>query len=180
MSNVIKISDAVKYDLNPFMEDLCASVNIGKKQIIVGDATDLLYNENTGEITGKTVVHKFQEVDKEKFVKLFVNEISFMHDLSKRGHKVLDYIVSNLKPKKDEVYMHLPEVMKYCNYTQVNHVYRGIAELLGANILAVSHKPNIWFINPMFIFNGSRLTLIKEYVIKERNKVIEDVKSLDS
>lgn len=175
MEKVIRKSDAIRYDENPFLAIMCASVNIGKKQIIVGDASDVWRNELTGELKGKTVIHKYQEIEKDKFVKLFVNEVAFMHDLSRRGLKVLSYVIENLKPKKDEIYMHLPDVMKHCSYTQVNHVYTGIGELLGANILAVSSKPNIWYINPTFIFNGSRLTLIKEYVSKDADNMIEQL-----
>jgi hypothetical protein len=42
-----------------------------------------------------------------------------------------------------------------------------LAELIGNEIIAMSDKPNIWYINPSVIFNGDRIAFIKEYNLKK-------------
>lgn len=43
----------------------------------------------------------------------------------------------------------------------------GLAELLEASIIARSEESSLYFINPMVMFNGNRITFAKSYVRKQ-------------
>ena len=46
-------------------------------------------------------------------------------------------------------------------------VYKGLAELVKAEIIARGPADNLWFINPLIVFNGDRVTFAKTYVRKK-------------
>ena len=119
------------------------------------------------------MIHKYTQVDKSQFIKLYVNEVSSLFNLSKSGLKIFGYIVTNIKPINDEVYLHIQTIQKYYNYKSNVSIYRGLRELIDANIVAKSERPNIWYINPAVIFNGDRLVFIREYRLKKVNDVLE-------
>ena len=46
-------------------------------------------------------------------------------------------------------------------------VLAGLAELVKAEIIARGPADNLWFINPLIVFNGDRVTFAKTYVRKK-------------
>jgi len=46
-------------------------------------------------------------------------------------------------------------------------VISSLAELVGAGLIARSTDPLIYFLNPLIVFNGSRVTFAKSYVRKQ-------------
>lgn len=52
-------------------------------------------------------------------------------------------------------------------------IYKGLAELITAEIIARGPNEYVWFINPMIVFNGDRVTFAKTYV-KKKTKTIDD------
>ncbi|KAA3824478.1 hypothetical protein F3F35_31800 [Bacteroides ovatus] len=61
-------------------------------------------------------------------------------------------------------------------------VYRGLAELVKAEIIARGINENLWFINPLIVFNGDRVSFTKTYVRKKslstKKKAEEDERQL--
>lgn len=170
MKEISKVSQAPKHKVNPFLDqDEVIRVNSGKKKAIIGQSkSHAIANLDTGEISGSMVMMEERTVDKEQFVKLFTSEIRALFDLSKSGIKVFGYIVENLKPGDDKIYIYLPHLMEYCNYKAKNRAYVGLGELVKSNILAASEMPNFWYVNPKIVFNGDRIAFIKAYRIKEK------------
>ena len=164
---LIRVSDAERYKDNPFIQNSVLRINTKKQTSIIGRSSNVMLNAETGELEGITLLHKFTEVDKQQFVKVFVNEVSFMLSLSISGTKVLSYVISILKQDSAEVYIYIPALLEYCGYKVKNQAYNGLAELIGNEIIAMSDKPNIWYINPSVIFNGDRIAFIKEYNLKK-------------
>lgn len=168
MSTKLTVSNATKYETNPFIEEDTLVINKGKQQIIAGSANRVLVNPDTGETEGIAILHKFKEVDKEQFVKIYVDEIKALFDLSKSGLKVLGYFLQAMRINTDEIYLSIPKLMKYCNYSYKAQAYKGLAELLSNKIIAMSRDTNIWFINPHIIFNGDRIAFVKQYKLKAK------------
>jgi hypothetical protein len=166
-----EVSQAVKYKTNPFIEDEIFQLNTGKKTIIVGSNRKVLVDSESGEIEAVTMLHKFKEVDKEIFVKLFIGEVQSLFDLSKSGLKVFGYILQTLRINEGTIYLNIPDMMTYCNYKSKMQCYRGLTELLANKIIAMSSQPNLWFINPKIVFNGDRIAFVKEYRLKQTHKV---------
>lgn len=153
---------------NPFLKDKPLKIDQAKKQIMVGSTKDILVNSETGETEGLTLLAKYKEVDKTQFVKLFIDEVSYMFELSRAGIRVFSFVLQCLKINNDEIYIHIPDLMKHCNYKQPNQAYKGLAELIKNEIIAMSEKNNLWYINPNVVFNGDRIVFMKEYRIKEK------------
>jgi len=167
----LKVSTGKKYNHNPFVSGGVLKIDKGKRQIIAGSTKKVLVDTDTGETEGIAMLHKYHEVDKTQFVKLFISEVSALFDLSKSGLKVFGYVLSALRINVDEVYIDIQELKKYCGYKQKNQVYKGLAELMSCKIIAMSNKSSIWYINPNIIFNGDRIVFAKEYRIKKSNEI---------
>ena len=73
------------------------------------------------------------------------------------------YLTTLLKPNKDEVYIFVPDVMEFCQWSSKPRVYKAIKELIKYEIIAPSWKPNIYYINPSVLFNGDKLILVQMY-----------------
>ena len=176
MGNVVKVSEAVAHSENPFLKDGVLKVDKANKTILMGGTKDVVVNMETGATEGITMLHKFKEVDRTQFVKLYTSEIQSLFDLSQAGLKVFGYVVQCMRIKDDTIYINVPDLKEFCGYKQTKQVYRGLAELIANQVIAKSSKSNIWFINPSVIFNGDRIAFIKEYRLKEKAKVGEQMK----
>lgn len=165
-TELIPVSKAEKHETNPFFEPV-TKIDKGRRTIIAGHTKDILVNSDTGEVSGVSLLHRYKEVDKESFVKLYIGEVSALFDLSKTGLKVFGYVLTALRVNKAEIYLHIPDLMEYCGYKQKNQVYKGLSELITNKIIAQSTRPGIWYINPTIVFNGDRIAFIKEYRLIE-------------
>jgi len=172
MSELIKVSEATKHTISPFLDNNVINVERGKKHIIMGGINDVVVDTTTGETTGIGLMHKIKVVDKQQFVKLFTNEVSALFDLSKTGLKVFAYVLQALRINNDRIYINPFKVMEFCEYKTKRQVYKGLSELISSNIIAMSDEPNIWFINPTVIFNGDRIAFIKEYRLQPDKETI--------
>lgn len=149
----------------------------GKKQIIVGGTHKVLVDTNTGDSEDITFFHRYKEVDKDKFVKLFVNEVQALFDLSKTGLKVFGYVLQSLKINQDLIYIDIEDARNYCGYKSKKQVYKGLSELIGNKIIAMSKRTSLWYINPKIVFNGDRIAFVKEYRLKKRSEGPEESQS---
>ena len=64
--------------------------------------------------------------------------------------------------------------MEYTEYKNKKQVFEGLADLLSNGIIARGKHHNQYFINPMIIFNGNRITFAKTYVRKQMKKIAAD------
>ena len=164
-----------KHSINPFlMDDGVIKIERGKKAIIMGGTKDILVDQETGETKALGVLAKYQEVDRTKFVKIYVNEIKNIFDLSTTGYKVFAYLLTCIKINNDEIYLNIQDCVDFCKWKATVQVYRGLGELMKNEIIAQSKKSNIWFINPNIIFNGDRFAFIKQYTLKNEKQLPAD------
>ena len=160
----IKIGEA--YKVNPFvMEDgkMILGVDRKIKKKIHGSTEDVLMNVITGDMKGTSVIMRNKETDSNTFVKVFIASYDKLSNLGKAGQKLAHYIISNLKPNDDKIYIHIPEVCEFCGWKARNQFYTALKELYKNELLAPSEKSGIYFINPNVLFNGDRLLLIQQY-----------------
>lgn len=159
--------DAIRYQSNPFVDEPYFKIETKRQTFIAGSAKKLLVDPETGVTEGVTLIHKYKEVDKNAFVKLYLSEIKSLFELSKAGLKAFAYVLHALKINEAEAYISINELMKYCGYKQNNQAYKGLGELMANKIIAMSERDNIWYVNPNFIFNGDRVAFIKQYKLTE-------------
>ena len=72
-----------------------------------------------------------------------------------------------MKPKNDLIIFNRKKCLEYTKYKTNKAVYKGLAELVKAEIIARGPADNLWFINPLIVFNGDRVTFAKTYVRKK-------------
>jgi hypothetical protein len=124
-------------------------------------------DRGTGEVLGRgaAVIYEWEEVDQERFVKLFIGGLKKAAGLSKTGLALFETIYQQMreKPNTDQVMLsHLsaPKNMKKSSY------YAGVAELLDREILYRSQFDGTFFVDINCMFNGDRLAFVKGYHLK--------------
>lgn len=148
------------------------ATNTGEKAIL--QAID----PNTGEVLGATSFVRQIEVDEDQFVKIYLTNFKSFFDLSTSAIRVFGYLIKNLLPSRDIVIFDVESAKEYTGYKAHRMIYEGLAELLKANIIARGWSDNIYFINPMCMFNGNRLTYVKTYIKKKKKQAQEDPNQL--
>jgi hypothetical protein len=184
-----------KYRENPFLKHTAELSISGYKKII--SPTDpnkfLIVNSDTSEATPAGFYFR-KEVEKNEFVKIYAEGAAALMDLKTAGTKVFQLVYGQLfgKSGKDKTEIVL-------NYELLNEkeqkilsrrtFERGITELIKAGFIAESVVASYYYINPAFLYNGNRLALVNEYVLKCTNSdgipiidhvIIEDGASFES
>ena len=182
--NKTNVTDFPINRVNPFMEQAIEVVqknvvkkyknatNTGEKAIL--QAVD----PNSGEVLGVTSFVRQVEVDEEQFVKIYLTNFKSFFDLSTSAIRVFGYLIQNLVAGKDLVLFGLEAAKNYTKYTAKSTIYIGLTELLQAGIIARGWSESVYFINPMCLFNGNRLTYVKTYVKKKKKQAQEDPNQL--
>lgn len=171
----IKLSDFKRNDENPFMNQAIEEVekhivkkyrnSTGQGQRALVAAADI----HTGEIF-KTSFLRQMEVDEDQFVKLYLSNFAAFFDLSKAAIRVFGYFMQAMKPKNDMVVFLLDKCLEYTGYKAKDTIYRGLAELVANEIIARGPSDTLWFINPLIVFNGDRVSFTKTFVKKKEQE----------
>lgn len=175
MSSIIKLSDCKRHSENPFVEKAIEEVNgsLVKKYRTAsnqGEQAVLRAVDDKGEILGHTTFVRQIEVDETQFAKVYLSQFSAFFDLGPQAIKVFGYIMQKLVPKKDSFSFYIDECMEYTGYTAKASIYKGVAELVNAEIIARGKYDTKYFINPLIVFNGDRVSYVKSYVKKKKKK----------
>jgi len=162
---------------NPFVKQAVEQVqkNIVKKYKTAtktGEKAILkAFDENTGEVLGHTQFIRQIEVDEEQFAKIYLSNFSAFFDLKPQAFKVFGYILKQLIPNKDEFIFLFEDCLKYTEYKSPTSVRIGLTSLLEEEIIARGRTDFLYFINPMVVFNGNRITFAKSYVKKKKKQI---------
>lgn len=136
------------------------------KRVQIGDThKGFVVDNGTGEILGRgaAFAYEFEEVDKERFVKLYLAGLKQASGLSKAGLAVFEIVYRALResPGKDTV--NLSQDMS--NLAPATY-RRGLRELLEKEFLYRSPYDGTFFVNIRFMFNGDRLAFVKGYRLR--------------
>lgn len=152
------------YRTNPSVPD---SNEISRaKRVQIGDShKGFVVDNGTGEILGRGAAYsyEFEEVDKERFVKLYLAGLKQASGLSKAGLAVFEIVYSELResPGRDQVQLSQDEsVLAPATFR------RGLRELLEKEFLFRSPYDGTFFVNIRFMFNGDRLAFVKGYKLR--------------
>lgn len=170
--NYKKITDFDKHNSNPFVEKAIEDIKVVKRTQVIRsrDKNDiqLIKDTQTGEINGHSAFMRFVEVDEEKFAKVYLSQFASFWDLSKPAIRVFGYILSVLKPNQDNFIFELDTCMDYTQYKQKSMIFTGLANLIECGIIARSKYEYRYYINPLIVFNGDRVTFAKTYLKKKK------------
>lgn len=166
------LSDFKLNKTNPFMPN--ALVKIGSALIdrnVKGSNQDekaiLKAVDGDGQILGNTVFMRNKVVDEEQFLKFYFDEFQKFFSLKPASIKVFGYIINLIKqrPNHDSINFYTEDCIKATNYTKMT-IYRALAELCNAQIIARGGNEYEYFINPMVMFNGDRVSFATTYINK--------------
>lgn len=152
----------ILYDENPFVP----SVAVKRKRITNKRGDMTLINNDNGVIASSIAgFWEVQEVDSSQFLKLFINGVKALKELSSAGTKVFEilYIEMQNNIGKDRVYLSIANVNQEITPISKTIYTRGMRELIDKGFLAASSSMNLYWINPDFLWNGDRLAFVKEY-----------------
>jgi intergrase/recombinase len=157
---------------NPFIEKAIDEINdniVKKYRNATGtDQRAILqaFDPKTGETLGHTTFVRQIEVDEDKFAKMYLSQFSAFFDLGTQGIRVFGYIMSKLVIGQDMFIFILSDVMEYTKYSSKSSIFIGLGQLLKAEIIARGPSDSLYYINPLVVFNGNRVTYAKTYVKK--------------
>lgn len=162
------------HTLNPFLDT--TQIHTRKRSLTVAKGTSIL-DASTGEEQGTTTIAQVQEVDDEKFVKLFSGSIKAYFDLNAPGAKVFSVLLMAVQgaPNTDKIFINARVASEASTAlgkklsTAVFH--RGMKELVEKQIIAHSQDAGWVFINPAIIFNGNRARFLLDLRKKTKNKI---------
>lgn len=173
MAKYNKVRDYESHQTNPFVEKAISDIKIIKKNQVVKsqDRSEIQMIVNqSGEVEGHTAFMRFVEVEEDKFTKVYLNQFHSFWDLSKSAIRVFGYIMTVLIPKKDWFYFDMTDCLKYTKYSTEKSVFEGIGSLIENGIIARSESHIKYYINPLVIFNGDRVSFAKTYIKKKKQE----------
>ena len=153
------------YQTNPSIPS-AQEIKRGKRTQIGNDHKGLVVNNGNGEILGHgvAVAYEWEEVDKERFVKLYLAGLKQAAGLSKAGLAVFEIVYNQVRerPGQDSV-----PLDAHSSGLHAVTYRRGLRELLEKEFLFRSPNPGLFFVNIRFMFNGDRLAFVKGYTVKK-------------
>ena len=172
-----RVRKTKRYRENPFLKEVVENAKIGYKRIASKDNADLaIINKNTGELQGAAGLWYKEEVEKSKFLKIYADGLAQILGLKSPGKKVFMLVYNQLYGRigKTEIILHYEALTEdERKKISLRTFTTGVTELIKANFIAQSMVPAVFFINPNYIYNGNRIAMIKEFVLKEEEKEIE-------
>src|SRR5450830_268255 len=155
-----------RYLKNPFIQEASNSTKTGVRRITNKTKDQMMVmSPETGEIFGHAGFWQAQEVDKTQFVKLYVNGVRALKELTGAGAKVFELLYVRVQEAigKDQLWLTHPSIDQALTPMSEATFYRGMKELLEKKFIAESTTPGLYFLNPDYIWNGDRLAFVKEY-----------------
>lgn len=167
------------YVENPFLVEIKTKTRrVTNKR---GDMT--LVNSETGEIQSQIAgFWESEEVDSTKFVKLFINGVKALKELTGAGTKVFEVLYIKVQESigKDQIYMSFSTIDQTISPMSEATYTRGMRELIEKEFIAATPNIAMYWLNPDFVWNGDRIAFVKEFRKKQTDKTIKrDPKTID-
>lgn len=141
-----------------------------RKARLGDDRHGIVIDDGTGEILGRggAYVYEFEEVDKERFVKLFLAGLKQASSLSKAGLAIFEIVYDQVResPNTDQVQLSYYRARQRIRGLAERTYQRGLRELFDQEFLFRSPEDGTFFVNIRYMFNGDRLAFVKAYQVK--------------
>lgn len=147
-------------------------ISTSRRAQIGTEQKGLVVNNGNGEIlgAGTALMYQWEEVDKERFVKLYLAGLKQAVGLSKAGLAMFELIYKQMQdnPGKDSV-----QLSVHTSPLPARTYQRGVRELLEREFLFSSPFEGIFFVNIRFMFNGDRIAFVKGYRLKKDTRQLD-------
>lgn len=146
------------------------SIGRARKRQIGDEHKGMVIDTGTGEVLGPggAVAYEWEEVDAERFVKLFLTGLKQASGLSKSGLTIFEIVYNQVRQRPNDDRVELSYRIA-CNSIPdlADRTYnRGLRELLDKEFLFRSQADGVFFVNIRYMFNGDRLAFVKAYHLK--------------
>lgn len=169
----------VLYKINPFM----SGVKPRTRRVANKRGNMMLVSSDTGEVQAPVAgFWEAEQVDSAKFVKLFVNGVKALKELTGSGTKVFEVLYLRIQENigKDRIFMSFSDLDQVITPMSQSTYKRGLAELIQKGFIAATPTQGWFWLNPDYVFNGDRLAFVKEYQKVSRPKRAQvDTKTMD-
>lgn len=160
---VVKVRRGVPvHEQNPFMLEMQTKT----RRVINKTGDMMMVKKGSGEVQADIAgFWSACEVDSTQFVKLYIQGVKALKELSGSGTKVFELLYLKMQDAigKDLVYMSFTLVDQNVTPMSERTYLRGMSELIEKGFLAATPNQGLYWINPTFIWNGDRLAFVKEY-----------------
>lgn len=169
MSNVLKLSSMPVYDESPFNEALITKLNkTGRTKFdqFIAMGNKEVVDKSTGEVSDggdQILMGKRRVVDEDEFAKIYSNELRRHLNASKGDMEMVFYFASIMEYNVGHVWFDLEHCIENTNLSE-GTIYRSLANLCKAGVIARSNRHYKYFINPIVMFKGDRVVVVQEYV----------------
>lgn len=175
-SNVVGAKRGVPiYESNPSVPQK-GEISRQRRAQIGTEQRGLVIN-GSGEIfgSGTAIAYELEEVDSERFVKLFLSGLKQASDLSKSGLSLFEVVYNQMRhtPNSDKIELNSHTARKHVPGLNERTYQRGLRELLDKEFLFRSPSDGVFFVNIRYMFNGDRLAFVKAYHLKGSRKQAE-------
>jgi len=141
-----------------------------RKKQLGNEQRGLVINSNTGEVlgAGTAIMYEWEEVDSERFVKLFIGALTKATGMSKTGLAIFNVVYNQMRatPNSDRVLLSFYRASQEIKELNERTYRRGVRELLDRDILYRSAEDGVFFVDITCMFNGDRLAFVKAYHLK--------------
>jgi hypothetical protein len=157
------------YQSNPSVPKQ-GSISRPRKRQIGDDHKGMVIDTGSGEVLGPgaAIAYEWEEVDSERFVKLFLTGLKQASGLSKSGLTIFEIVYHQVRQRPNDDRVELSYRIA-CNTIPnlADRTYnRGLRELLDKEFLFRSQADGVFFVNIRYMFNGDRLAFVKAYHLK--------------
>jgi len=160
------LSVYARYRKNPFLREFIEKVGNDKREMRYA-RTDGIVVSPHGEVLqdGDAILGYRKRVDRGRFIKIYAESLMMFHQLSKRAAMLFIVIMRALEKDQTIITMAPKQMMDIMDCSEPTY-YRAVSELLDKRLIARSdYSTVIYFINPAFMFNGDRMTIVRSYEI---------------
>lgn len=171
VTRVDRRTKELKHEKNPFRANTVAEVDIGYKTTTFGKGSSSIGDLDSGELLGEAAFKQVRVVDKSQFLMFYLAGQQVFWQLSTKAQKTLRLIFNEVQYRaigKDEIYLSWDLAEKFFTAEEIkmgrSTYFKAIAELTDKMVIAESIRTNIWFINPVLIFNGNRATFVQQII----------------
>lgn len=166
------------YATNPTIPT-AGTISKPRRAQIGDDRRGMVIDQSSGEILGHggAMVYQFEEVDKERFVKLYLAGLQSAVGMSKAGMAVFQLVYDQLRDNKDKDVVAL--AAGTCELSQ-SQFSRGLRELIDRKFLYRSPNPGLFWVNIQYMFNGNRLAFVKAYQIRGTGQQLSMFDAMDN
>jgi hypothetical protein len=159
-----------RYETNPSIPVAGSMPARTKRVEVPGGKAALIIDSSSGEIRGIGGMGFWwdEEVDRGRFVKLFLDGIKQAAGLSKAGMKVFEVVYNQVRnnPGKDKIELNYYLARKYGLDMPERTFRHGLRQLLEKEFIFESLVSEVFFVNIRYMFNGDRLAFVRTYHVK--------------